>query len=79
VLQGLLAWAEKHPVAELERATSLALHHGCWRLRELRELLARATPPRQTAFLETHPLIRSLEAYTPLLPACFENNDTQNL
>lgn len=74
VLQGLLALAEKHPVAELERATSLALHHGCWRLREVRALLARATPPAQSTFLEKHPLIRGLEAYTPLLPSCFEND-----
>ena len=79
VLQGLLQLAEKHPVADLERAAAVALHHGCWRLRELRELLVRTTAPIQTTFLETHPLIRNLEAYTPLLPACFETNDTQNV
>ena len=63
VLQGLLNLAEKHPVAALERAASKALHHGAWRLRDVRSLLAQAPQPVQTDFLETHPLIRSLDAY----------------
>ena len=65
--------AEKHPVAQLERACQLALAHGAWRLRDLRELLARATPPPQAlfTFLETHPLIRDLSAYENLVPVCF--------
>jgi len=73
VLHGLLAMAEKHPVAQLERACQLALAHGAWRLRDLRELLARTTPPPQAlfTFLETHPLIRDLSAYQNLVPVCF--------
>jgi hypothetical protein len=73
VLHGLLAMAEKHPAAQLERACQLALAHGAWRLRDLRELLARATPPPQAlfTFLETHPLIRDLSAYENLVPVCF--------
>lgn len=63
VLHGLLHLAEKHPVAALERAAAKALHHGAWRLRDLRSLLAQPHQLVQTDFLETHPLIRSLAAY----------------
>src|SRR5271166_4026291 len=63
VLHGLLALAGKHPVAALEAAAEKALHHGTWRLRDLRLLLDRAGPAPQLDFLETHPLIRSLDAY----------------
>ena len=78
VLQGLLSLADKHLVTELEAASGRALHHGCWRLRELRELLAQATPPAQSTFLETHPLIRDLDTYAALLPACFETSTVSN-
>lgn len=70
VLHGLLALAEKHPVAELERACRQAIEYGAWRLRELRQLLSRSTAPQLT-FLETHPLIRDLEAYDKIVPLCF--------
>jgi transposase len=71
VLHGLLALAGKHPVAALEAAAGKALHHGTWRLRDLRTLLERAGPSPQMDFLETHPLIRSLDAYEALTPDCF--------
>jgi transposase len=71
VLQGLLALAEKHPVPQLDQACQLALTHGAWRLRDLRELLARPVAQEQFAFIETHPLIRDLEAYDNLVPVCF--------
>jgi len=71
VLHGLLSLAGKHPVAALEAAAEKALHHGTWRLRDLRLLLDRAGPSPQLDFLETHPLIRSLDAYEALTPDCF--------
>lgn len=71
VLYGLLSLAEKHPVAALERASAKALHHGAWRLRDLRALLDQPGPADQLDFLETHPLIRSLEAYQHCVPDCF--------
>jgi Mu transposase-like protein len=71
VLHGLLSLAGKHPVAALEAAAAKALHHGTWRLRDLRTLLERAGPSPQLDFLETHPLIRSLDAYEALTPDCF--------
>ena len=63
VMQGLLQLAEKHPAAELEKAACVATHHGTWRLRDLKRLLELPGNVVQLDFLETHPLIRSLEAY----------------
>jgi len=81
-LHGLLALAEKHPVAELERSCRQAIQYGAWRLRDLRELLNRSTPSQLT-FLEKHPLIRDLEAYDKIVPVCFaphtENTNQENI
>jgi transposase len=63
VMQGLLQLAEKHPTAELEKAARVATHHGTWRLRDLKRLLELPGNVVQLDFLETHPLIRSLDAY----------------
>jgi transposase len=71
VLHGLLSLAQKHPVKALESAAQKALHHGAWRLRDLCALLDQAGPAPQLDFLETHPLIRSLDAYQHCVPDCF--------
>jgi len=63
VMQGLLQLAGKHPADQLEKAASVATHHGTWRLRDLKRLLELPGNVMQLDFLETHPLIRSLEAY----------------
>ena len=63
VMQGLLQLAEKHPAAALEKAAKAATHHGAWRLRDLKRLLALPGNVVQVDFLESHRLIRSLEAY----------------
>jgi transposase len=74
VLHGLLALAQKHPVKALENAAQKALHHGTWRLRDLRTLLEQAGPAPQLDFLETHPLIRNLADYRDCVPDCFAAN-----
>lgn len=71
VLQGLLALAEKHSAPQLDQACRLALTHGAWHLRDLRELLVRPVAQEQFGFIDTDPLIRDLEAYDNLVPACF--------
>jgi len=71
VLHGLLALAGKHPAAALESATQKALHHGVWRLRDLRTLLEQSVPAPQLDFLETHPIIRNLDTYQICVPDCF--------
>ncbi len=63
VMLGLLHLAQKHPAAELEKAAGSALHHGAWRLRDLKRLLELPGNVVQLDFLQTHPLIRPLEAY----------------
>lgn len=63
VMQGLLRLAEKHPAAQLEKAARIATHHGTWRLRDLKRLLDLPGNVVQMDFLDTHPLIRGLEAY----------------
>jgi transposase len=79
VLHGLLSLAGKHPVAALEAAAQKALHHGAWRLRDLRALLERAGPAPQLDFLETHPLIRSLDAYEAVTSDCFNPQPKNSL
>lgn len=78
VLHGLLALAQKHPAKALESVTQKALHHGTWRLRDLRTLLEQTAPSPQLDFLETHPLIRNLESYRDCVPDCFTQN-TENI
>jgi len=62
-LQGLVGLAKEHPVAALEQAAARAKHRGVWRLRDLRRLLTDGDTVVQIDFLETHPLIRPLDAY----------------
>ena len=77
VMQGLLQLAEKHPASELEKAAGSAVHHGAWRLRDLKRLLELPGNVVQLDFLDTHPLIRPLEAYridaTPNLNSSFNS------
>jgi transposase len=64
VLQGLLALTKKHPCEALEKACEIALSHGCWRLRTVRQLLGRkAAKQEPLPFLEEHPFIRPLADY----------------
>jgi transposase len=68
VLQGLASLAKKHSSAALEKACEIALSHGAYRLRTLRQLLKRqAMPQTSLAFLEEHPIIRPLDDYAQLV------------
>lgn len=65
VLVGLKALANKHDPAALNDACATALSHGAWRLRTIRELIKRQTPPqKQFDFLDEHPVIRPLSDYS---------------
>ncbi|HTO72676.1 MAG TPA: IS21 family transposase [Gemmatimonadales bacterium] len=63
-LQGLVSLAKQHPSAALEQAAATATRRGVSRLRDLRRLLTEGDTVVQVDFLETHPLIRPLEAYS---------------
>jgi len=62
-LQGLVSLTKQHPAVALEQATLTAKRHGVWRLRDLRRLLTEGNTVVQVDFLDTHPLIRPLDAY----------------
>jgi hypothetical protein len=65
VLVGLKHLAGKHPSDDLEEACRVALTHGAYRLRVIRQLLARhGQEQRQFEFLESHPIIRPLSDYS---------------
>jgi len=62
-LQGLVSLTKQHPAAALEQATLTAKRSGVWRLRDLRRLLTEGNTVVQVDFLNSHPLIRPLDAY----------------
>ncbi len=65
VLVGLKYLAGKHQSADLEEACRVALTHGAYRLRTVRQLLQRrGEEQRQFGFLEEHPIIRPLSDYS---------------
>ena len=63
VLQGLIALTRKTPVAALEAAAAKALQRAGWKLGDLKQALSEPANVVQVDFLETHPLIREMEAY----------------
>ena len=68
VLQGLLSLTNKHRYGEIERACDIALSHGAFRLRTLRDLIERGAPKHaELDFTEEHELIRPLVEYGQLL------------
>jgi hypothetical protein len=68
VLQGLLALTKKHPSETLEKACEIAISHGCFRLRTIRQLLQRKTAKQEPLpFLDEHPLIRPLNDYAQIV------------
>jgi transposase len=68
ILQGLLALARKHSSEPLEKACEIALSHGCYQLRTIRQLLQRQTAKQEPLpFLDEHPLIRPLDDYAAIV------------
>jgi transposase len=68
VVQGLRALASKHEASALDAACRIALAHGAYRLRTIRQLLKqhgeRQTEQQQFEFLAEHPVIRPLSDYS---------------
>jgi transposase len=75
VLQGLLSMSHKHPHDQLDRACGIALEHGAWRLRTIRQLVQRNSEHVQRqepfAFIDEHPIIRPLSDYDQLVHEAF--------
>jgi hypothetical protein len=73
VLMGVLSLAKKHPSETLEKACEIALSYGEFRLRTIRQLLARHEHIQQPLpFLDEHPLIRPLDDYARVVAAALE-------
>jgi transposase len=73
VLQGVLSLTRRHTSESLEEACEIALSHGAFYLRTLRQLAGRQAQ-RQTslAFLDQHPIIRPLADYARVVAAALE-------
>lgn len=69
VLQGLLSLARKHPAEKIELAAGQALQRAGWRLRDVKNALHEPANLIQIDFLDTHPLIRDMNAYRIPFPS----------
>lgn len=73
VLLGLLSLTKKYPSESLEKACEIALSHGAFRLRVIRQLLKRpACKQELLPFLDEHPIIRPLDDYGRIVAAALE-------
>jgi hypothetical protein len=66
-LVGLLAMTGKYQVTAIEDACRLAVTHGAYRLKAIRQLMERRTEQKQIKFIEEHPLIRDMSVYGQLV------------
>lgn len=72
VMMGLKQLAEKQSPAAVEEACATALSYGAFRLKTLRKLIEHRPPAQQQfAFIEEHPIIRSLETYSAIVASSF--------
>ena len=72
VLQGLRSLSYRHPCDHIEQACEIALSHGAYRLRDLRQLIKRQEPKQESfEFMDQHPIIRSLTEYGQLVHNAF--------
>jgi transposase len=68
VLQGLVSLGQKHASEALEKACETALSYGAFRLKTLRQLLARTAPRQEPLpFIDEHPIIRPLDDYAQIV------------
>jgi len=79
VLLGLLSLSKKHPHESLERACETALSHGAFRLRTIRQLLARQSSCQQPLpFLDEHPIIRPLTDYASVVARAIRRHEDRS-
>ena len=72
VLQGLLSLTKKYSHEQIDEACRIALSHGAFRLRTLREIIKRGGKQQSCfEFIEEHPIIRKLSDYQEIVQTCF--------
>ena len=70
VLVGLRQLASRHDTASIERACQIALTHGAFHLRAVRELIKRGGEEQQELeFLQEHQIIREMSSYGNIVRA----------
>jgi transposase len=70
VLQGLIHLGHRHDSDVVERACQIALTHGAFRLRTIRELIKRGGSQQEPfEFLQQHEIIRDLSSYGHIVRA----------
>ncbi len=75
VLNGLLSLTTHHSVAQMELACELALTHGQYRLKAVRELLAQPSRQENFEFMAVHPLIRDMSEYGNVIKVNFKKEE----
>lgn len=79
VLLGLLSLTKKYPSEALETACKVALSHGAFRLRIIRQLLNRpAARQEPLPFLEEHPIIRPLDDYARIVTQAIHRQENRS-
>ncbi len=77
-LLGFLSLAKKHESRLIESACEIAITHGVYRLRTLRELIKRqGDRQEQFEFITEHPIIRQLSEYDDLIHTAFTRKEKQ--
>jgi transposase len=75
MLNGLLSLTTRHSTAQMERACELAISHGAYRLKMLRQLLQEPRRQENFQFMEEHPLIRKMSDYQEFLRVNFRQEE----
>ena len=75
VLNGLLSLTTGHSAAQMESACELAVSHGAYRLKMLRQLLSQPIRQENFEFMEEHPLIRKMADYQEFIKVNFKKEE----
>jgi hypothetical protein len=76
VLNGLLSLTTRHSTVQMEAACELAVSHGAYRLRMLRQLLSQPIRQENFVFMEEHPLIRKMADYQDFIKVNFKKEES---
>jgi transposase len=74
VLAGLLSLSKRYSADQINHACGIALTHGAFKLRVIREILKRKIPPQaEFDFMERHPIIREMADYGNFVEVQFKD------
>jgi transposase len=76
ILNGLLSLTTRHSTVQMETACELAVSHGAYRLKMLRQLLSQPIRQENFVFMEEHPLIRKMADYQEFIKVNFRKEES---